>query len=77
MKRTKVILILTPDDELLSAREDELLGVVATAAELGVSRQAVVNWERLGRLEAIKSTRGVRFFLRSEINRFKAERNKR
>ena len=41
---------------------------------LGVSPQTIRNWERLGRLHAVRTARGVRLFSRLDVERLARER---
>jgi hypothetical protein len=54
--------------------DDELLTTSPTARELDVSPQAVILWEKLGILPAIKTASGQRLFRRGDVRRLKAER---
>jgi DNA-binding transcriptional MerR regulator len=46
----------------------------AAARELEVSSQTIINWEKTGKLAAIKTANGVRLFRRSDIERMKTVR---
>jgi DNA-binding transcriptional MerR regulator len=44
---------------------------------LGISEASVRLWERLGRLHAVKSARGVRIFERAEVEQLARERTEK
>jgi DNA-binding transcriptional MerR regulator len=54
--------------------EDTFLMTSSVAREFGVSSQAIILWEKTGKLSAIRTERGVRLFRRSEVERLKRER---
>lgn len=44
------------------------------ARRVGVSEGSIRKWEREGRLPAVKSERGTRFFTLEDLDRFAAQR---
>jgi excisionase family DNA binding protein len=56
---------------------DEFLTTAPAAREIGVSAQTVIQWERDGKLPAIKTATGMRLFRREDIERLKAQREEK
>lgn len=56
---------------------NDFLTTSPAARELGVSAQAVIQWEREGKLHAIRTATGIRLFRREDIERLKAEREEK
>ncbi len=57
--------------------DNEFLMTTETARELKVAPQTVIQWERSGKLPAVKTTNGRRLFRRSDVERVKREREAR
>jgi len=54
--------------------DDIFITSAPAARQLEVSSQTVINWQKSGKLPAIKTSNGVRLFRRSDIERLKSER---
>ena len=54
--------------------QQDLVMTTEAARLLGVAADTVRAWERLGRLRAIKTGRGVRLFSRDDVQRLAAQR---
>lgn len=54
--------------------DNDFLTTAPAARELGVASQTVIEWERQGKLPAIKTSGGVRLFRREDIEVLKKKR---
>ena len=56
------------------AQQNDFLSVTGAAKILDVAAQTVRDWERRGRLHALRTEKGTRIFRRSEVERLASER---
>jgi|WetSurSiteA1Bulk_404760.scaffolds.fasta_scaffold348531_1 excisionase family DNA binding protein len=57
-------------------QQNEFLSVTGAAKILDVAAQTVRDWERRGRLRAMRTETGVRIFSRAEVERLAAEQKR-
>ena len=57
-------------------QQNEFLSVNGAAKILNIAAQTVRDWERKGRLRALRTETGTRIFSRSDVERLAAEQSR-
>ena len=57
-------------------QQNEFLSVNGTARILNIAPQTVRDWERRGRLRALRTETGTRIFQRADVERLASEQGK-